>query len=419
MKVLVVTPTYPHAGHPISGIFNERSVYALRKLCDRVEVLAPRPYAPLFLSFVPRWKAYAAAMRHELRNGVPVYRPATPVIPRIGRSLWVDSVAFLFCRQMARRMHRHTQFDAILSFDLLGTGGLAWRLGRDFGIPASGWATGGDVRFPASSSYGKVVIRALKNLDVVFYQSNELLERAAALLGVSADRMSPDRHLVLPRGIPEPPLLPRAKIRNQLRSELKIANEAILVLSVGRISRDKGIFELLEAVSLAAARDPRISCIVVGSLPAFDESMDFQKKLNQTPGLKDRLKLLAVCSSDKVWDYLCAADIFAFTSHHEGMPNSLLEAMAMGVPSIAFAIPPVLEIEAGTGALVKVPPLDSMSFSEAILRLAASPEERVRIGERGKTHIQDRFLVRENTAKALRRLAQAVERHCAPSPSAR
>jgi glycosyltransferase involved in cell wall biosynthesis len=38
--------------------------------------------------------------------------------------------------------------------------------------------------------------------------------------------------------------------------------------------------------------------------------------------------------------------MFAFTSHHEGMPNSLLEAMAMGVPAIAFAIPPVVELEA-------------------------------------------------------------------------
>ena len=62
------------------------------------------------------------------------------------------------------------------------------------------------------------------------------------------------------------------------------------------------------------------------------------------------------------------------------MPNSLQEAMVMGVPAIAFDIRPVLELEAGTGALVHVPQLDTTLFAEAIIRLAASPKERERIG---------------------------------------
>jgi hypothetical protein len=45
-------------------------------------------------------------------------------------------------------MHRRTRFDVIHSFDLAATGGLAWRMGRDLGIPASGWAFLGDLRFP-------------------------------------------------------------------------------------------------------------------------------------------------------------------------------------------------------------------------------------------------------------------------------
>jgi len=411
MNVLVLASTYPHPGHPYSGIFNEKCVHVLSKICRRVEVLAPRPYVPpVVSSFIPRWKAYKAARTHESGNGTSVYRPAVLTVPRLGGALWVDRSAFLCCRRTAREMHRRAKFDAILSFDLLGAGGLAWRMGRDLGIPAAGWATGSDVRVPEFSSFGRSVTRALKHLDVIFYQSHELMERAAALLDIPSDEMSPDRHLVLPRGIPEPPSLPRASIRKQLRSDLKIADEAILVLSIGRVSREKGIFELLEAVSIAAARDSRIVCGVVGSFPAFDETPDAQRRLNEIPSLKDKVVLLPACPADKVWEYLCAADIFAFTSHREGMPNSLLEAMAMGVPSIAFAIPPVLEIEAGTGALVKVPPLNSHLFSEAILGLAASPDERGRIGEKGKAEITSRFMVRENMAKAIRRLAQAVEK---------
>ena len=124
--------------------------------------------------------------------------------------------------------------------------------------------------------------------------------------------------------------------------------------------------------------------------------------------LRDRVLLLPACKPDRVWHYLCAADIFAFPSHEEGMPNSLLEAMIMGIPAIAFAIPPVREIEAGTGALITVPTLNTELFSEAILRLAASPAQRIYIGERGRSRVMDRFMVQKNMAEVVERLAHLV-----------
>ena len=89
-------------------------------------------------------------------------------------------------------------------------------------------------------------------------------------------------------------------------------------------------------------------------------------------------------------------DIFAFASHREGMPNSLLEALAIGVPAIAFAIPAVLEIDAGAGALLLVPPLDTVQYAEALVQLAASPADRVRLGEKGRERVLARFMVREH-----------------------
>ena len=411
MKILVLAPSYPHTGYSVSGVFNEKSTVALQELGHEVEVLAPRPYVPpLFSHLMPRWKTYACIKGYEVRNRVPVYRPACPVVPRIGGALWVDQAAFLWCRRIARNMNRRICFDAILSFDLVGAGGIAWRIGRDLGIPASGWATGSDVRVPASSSHGRAVIRALERLDLVFYQSHELLEKAASLRSISSSKMSVDRHVILPRGIQMPPSLCRMKYRKKVRKELGVTDDQVLILYVGRIFRGKGIFDLVNAVSLAATRDSRITSILVGSSPAYDETAAVQKRLNEIPGSSKKVRLLPHCNADEVWEYLCAADIFAFASHHEGMPNSLLEAMAMGVPAIAFAIPPVVEIEAGTGALLTVKPLDSALFAQAILRLAASAEERDRVGEKGKSRVMDRFMVHKNMSAALRRLTQIVER---------
>lgn len=415
MKILVVAPCYPHAGNPFGGVFNERCALALQQLCDGVEVLVPKPFAPPALSsLVPRWKLYSHMPAYEQKNGVPVYRPSILQIPRVGGAFCVDKGAFLGCRRLVANMHRRMQFDAILSFDLAGAGGLAWRLGELLGVPASGWGTGGDVRFPQSSTFGRSVIRALRNLDLVFYQSHETLKKAALLLGQSPDRMPRERHTVLPRGVPAPPSLNRAKTRTRVRDELGITGDQVLVLSIGRICRAKGILELSAAMSLARARDPRITCVAIGSLPVLDETENLVLAMNQSADLRGQLRVLPACSPNKVWEYLCAADIFAFASHHEGMPNSLLEAMAMGLPAVAFAIPAVQEIEAGSGGIALVPPLDSTLFSESVLRLAASPEQRRQIGERGKNLVAERFMVRNNMAEAVRRLSQIVQ-HSAKS----
>src|SRR4029453_2036730 len=219
MRILFLAPNYPNSGHLASGVFNERSASTLRGLCDSVEVVSPRPYVPPLLSYLlPRWKAYSAIRPYEFRNGLAVHRPAAPVVPRLWSAFWLDVGAFLWCRHKIRERNREARFDAILSFDLLGAGGIAWRAGRDLGIPACGWATGNDVRAPRSSAKGRGCMRAPTNLDAVFYQSQELLEKAAHLLGLTPGKISADRNIVFPRGILDPPAFPREKTRARARA---------------------------------------------------------------------------------------------------------------------------------------------------------------------------------------------------------
>jgi glycosyltransferase involved in cell wall biosynthesis len=343
-------------------------------------------------------------------DGVSIHRPAYLQVPRVGSAFWNDRGAFFWCRATARELHQRIGFDSVLSFDLFGAGGLAWRLGYDLRIPASGWATGSDVRQPPGSRLERVVTRAIKRLDLVFYQSRELFEIAARLLEISPELMPNEKHVLLPRGVPEPPALPKMETRARVRSDLGINDYEILVLNIGAIIRQKGVFELMQAITLAAGREPRIRCLLLGSLPALDETSSVEKVIDRSPILKDRVKLLPACRPDKVWEYLYAADIFAFASHNEGLPNSLLEAMAVGLPAVAFAIPPIQEIEAGTGALVTIPALDTKLFSEAIVRLAVSPDERACIGEKGRAQVMERFMVRRSMGEALRRLSQLVEK---------
>jgi len=416
VRLLVLAPSYPHSGHSFSGLFNERCVAALSKLCETVEVVVPRPFCPPGLSRLsPRWKTYSDMPGKEIRGGVPIWRPAQIQIPSIGGPLWLDRGSFLCVAREVRAMHRRVDFDAILSFDLLGTGGLAWRLGRDLGIPAAGYATGDDVKVAPLSSWGKMLTNVVRRLDLVFYQSRELLERVASLLETDEAALESAGHMVLPRGIPPAPALDRAEVRTRVRRELGIAEDRVLVLSVGRFVRDKGIYELLDALSAAGKNNPRIASVLVGGKPGFDEERAIELKLASEPELARSIRLLPAVTPERIWELLCAADLFAFPSHREGMPNSLLEAMAMGVPSVAFAIPPVLEIAAGKGAPVIVPLLDSGTFAEALLRLASSAEERRRTSEAGRAIVLERFSVSKNMAVALGRLAAVASSRRRPS----
>jgi glycosyltransferase involved in cell wall biosynthesis len=82
--------------------------------------------------------------------------------------------------------------------------------------------------------------------------------------------------------------------------------------------------------------------------------------------------------------------------------------MAMEVPAVAFAIPPVVELDNGSGALITVPPLDTQSFARAIEELAASPEMRQTIGAQGKTKVLKNFMVRKSMAQAVDHLSTVV-----------
>ena len=78
-------------------------------------------------------------------------------------------------------------------------------------------------------------MRAVERLDMVFYQSHELLERTAELLDVAPRELSSQRHIALPRGIPAPPSLARAEIRSRIRRAWGIPDDQVLILSIGRV----------------------------------------------------------------------------------------------------------------------------------------------------------------------------------------
>lgn len=151
--------------------------------------------------------------------------------------------------------------------------------------------------------------------------------------------------------------------RERIRREFKIEKHEKLIGCVTHLNRMKGIYELARAAKGVCEKDSAVRFLVVGS---GEEGREFENYLRQL-GLQQSM-ILAGERADIV-DCLSAMDIFAFPSHWEGMPNAVLEAMAIGLPIAASdvdSIPELIQHEA-TGLLV--PPGDSISLERALLRM--------------------------------------------------
>jgi len=164
----------------------------------------------------------------------------------------------------------------------------------------------------------------------------------------------------------------------RLKSELGITPDERVILSVGRLSKEKGHADLLEALRLLKAKSPNLDwkLVLVGDGP---ERMELEKQAILAD-IKD--KIVFAGHQGDVAPYYAIADVFVLPSHSEGSPNSLLEAMAAKVPIVATAVGGVPEIVMDGESALLTPPHDPNSFFQAMRGLLdnATLRERVREG---------------------------------------
>ncbi|WP_107689192.1 glycosyltransferase [Coprothermobacter proteolyticus] len=161
--------------------------------------------------------------------------------------------------------------------------------------------------------------------------------------------------------------------------------EETIILHVGRFSPQKNHRLLLEAFSLASAEYPKLKLWLVGD----GELRPLVEEMAQKLGLGDRILFLGIRSD--VHKLLEQADIFVLSSDWEGMPLSILEAMAAGKPVVATAVGGVPElVENGLTGLL-VPPDNANALAEALLLLAKHPELRQVMGQNGQKKAIDCF----------------------------
>ena len=139
---------------------------------------------------------------------------------------------------------------------------------------------------------------------------------------------------------------------------------------IGRIVKDKGIHELLTAFCNIHSQNKLIKLYILGRFEEQDAINEADKEI-----ILKHKDIHYVGYQKNIRPYLCASDILVLPSYREGFPNVVLQAGAMGVPTIVTDINGCNEIIQHSINGLIVPPKDSNALSNAMLSFIESPEQ--------------------------------------------
>ena len=199
----------------------------------------------------------------------------------------------------------------------------------------------------------------------------------------------PDRITVIPRGR-NPARLgnPSPARRARARVALGIADDAQVILTVGRNEFQKGQEHLLRAFEVLQRSHSRSLLLIAGPKGRATPRLE---AIRERSPCRDQIWFLGI--RDDVPELLAAADVFAFPSRYEGFGGALVEAMALGVPVVVSDIPVLREVVDGDAGAVLVPPADPSALARGIACVLDNPATAKTRAEHARKVFAERFTI--------------------------
>ena len=203
---------------------------------------------------------------------------------------------------------------------------------------------------------------------------SEQTRRQAVEEGVRADKVS-----VIPNGVT--PLDTLSVNRPEARKNLGLNEADIFLLSIGRLTYQKGHEFFIHALAKVVSRFPNVKAGICGDGPLRPQLESQILRL----GLSHHVKLLGAW--DDVSPILASADVFVLPSRWEGLSRAMMEAMAAGIPVIATRVDGIQDLVTNDVHGLLVPAEDPERLGNSILQLLRDPEMMKRIGSAGRAHV--------------------------------
>jgi glycosyltransferase involved in cell wall biosynthesis len=213
---------------------------------------------------------------------------------------------------------------------------------------------------------------------------SEDLARRAIALGAARDRME-----VVPYGVDTARFRPSPETRGAVRARIGIGADPALIVAAGRLVRKKGFEYLIDAM----AQLPNAHLAIAGEGDLLEE---LRTRARQA-GVPARVHFLGNVAQDEVGAWFGAGDVVAIPSvrddagNVDGLPNTVLEALASGTPVVATAAGGIGSVVLHDETGVIVPERDAAALAAAIGSLVEDPQRRLRLGAAGRTTVETRF----------------------------
>jgi glycosyltransferase involved in cell wall biosynthesis len=364
LRVLMVSPQF----HPIVGGY-ERAAWRLSAELSRrgheVTVVSERRDSA--------WPPAEGGEGFRIRRLWCAYVPGLHLLS----STWSLSLFLLLRGRRYDVWHVH-QYGRLAALTIL----MGKLLGRPVVLKLMSSASHGIRGALAGDRWSVFTVPLHRRVSAVAAVSPETAEEAVTF------GIPPGRVYLLPNGVDMQAYHVRSPSeRGDLKRRLGLAGRSV-VLYVGRLSEEKNPDGLLRAWAKAL---PTLrgdwTLVIVGGGP-MQESVQAHVAREGLAGSV----LMAGWQGDTP-DWFGMADIYVSTSHREGLSNTLLEAMASGLPSVVTRVSGSAHLlgESGGGHVAEVGDMDGVA--DFLSRLANDPDERERMGRRAREYAEPRFAI--------------------------
>jgi len=185
---------------------------------------------------------------------------------------------------------------------------------------------------------------------------------------------------------------PSPEIRHDFRQRLGYVDEDTVFLFTGRITKEKGVYELLDSFTQVAKDRPDLKLLLVG--PLFEETR-FRKTIRRL-GIEEKVAAIGGVGHDEIPFYMNAADIFVFPSWMEGLPNVVMEACACQLPVVASEVGGIPELIENDITGFMVPPRSPEILAEKLALVINDPENAAVMAGKARQKMEREFNYHQN-----------------------
>ena len=386
MKISMVTSSNPKFEGDVTAPFVESIASSIAAEGHEVHVLAPYhpdvrrepvekgvqlhffKYSPL--KHLNIW-GYAESLEADVRVKGVIF-PLTPVV-------FLSSFIALW------RLTGRIKFDVMHGHWVVPNGPVSAIVARLRRLPLVISLHGSDIFLAEQSRLlGAVARWCFRSASAITAPSEDLRQRAIRL------GAPPARSHLIPYGVDPGQFTRIDNAGPQLRAELGLPEDSLVVFSIGRMVYKKGFEYLIRAVPAVLREHPSARIVLAGGGDLEPRLVSLVKQL----GVESSVVMPGWVSRDKLPLYFSGCDLFVLPSvvdqqgNVDGLPNTLLEAMASARPVVATDVAGIpLAVKDGDNGLL-VPEKQPGELSSAINLLLRAPELRLQYGEAGRSRVE-------------------------------